>query len=227
MSEPENAPLPLIRHALLRDQVYNLLRTQVLDGTLPPGSRLVEDELAERLGASRTPVREAMHRLMVEGLVVASKGRGLEVADVGPQELKEAIEIRLLLEKYAIGFAARLAAPEEIEQLRETCRLEKEYLREHPEKHLSELFQLNRNFHQQLVRCAHNQTLNYIVSQLLNNSVYRFYALGDLQNLHKFAASHLHLVDAIERHDVQAAEAEITYHLELMGSILSPEIDET
>jgi len=143
MSEPENAPLPLIRHALLRDQVYNLLRTQVLDGTLPPGSRLVEDELAERLGASRTPVREAMHRLMVEGLVVASKGRGLEVADVGPQELKEAIEIRLLLEKYAIGFAARLAAPEEIEQLRETCRLEKEYLREHPEKHLSELFQLN------------------------------------------------------------------------------------
>lgn len=221
MDQESNGHSPLVRSVLLRDQVYNLLRTKMLKGIFPPGFRLVEDELAEQLEVSRTPIREAIHRLMVEGLVVASKGRGLEVANVGHEELMDAIDVRLLLEKYAVRLAAKLATSEEIEQLKSICLQEQECLREDPEKCLAELFQINRRFHEQLVACAHNKTLNFIVGQVLSNSVYRFYALGDRQNLRTFSASHVRLVDAIESHNAEAAEAEISYHFELMEKILS------
>ena len=214
---------PLVRSVLLRNQVYNLLRSHLLQGKYPPGTHLVEDELAEQLGASRTPIREAMHRLMVEGLVVQSEGRGLRVADVGQEDMKEAMDIRLLLEKYAVNLAARYATAEEIAELRATCLQEQEYLHQNHEKYLDEITQLNRKFHEQLVNCSHNRMLNYVVSQLLGNVLYRLFALGEPENLKTFAASHLKLVEAIERHDAEAAEKEITYHIGLMGNILKPE----
>src|SRR5512138_187736 len=132
MDREDISHTPLIRSVLLRDQVYNLLRTRMLKGVFPPGYRLVEDELAEQLEVSRTPIREAIHRLMVEGLVVASKGRGLEVANVAHQDLMDAIDIRLLLEKYASRLAARLATTEEISKLKLICTQEQQCLNVDP-----------------------------------------------------------------------------------------------
>lgn len=90
----------------ISERVYDDLREQILDWTLPPGAPLGEVELASRLGVSRTPLRTALSRLVADGLAVARSGRGVSVAQVSVRDLREVFELRAALE----GQAARLAA---------------------------------------------------------------------------------------------------------------------
>ncbi len=89
------------------DRVYTRLRADILDGVHPPGARLGEAELAERTGSSRTPVREALRRLEVEGLVEVLPHRGARVPDWTPEDLEEIYDLRMLLE----GAAAAAPPP--------------------------------------------------------------------------------------------------------------------
>ena len=90
----------------ISERVYEDLREQILDWTLPPGAPLGEVELASRLGVSRTPLRTALSRLVADGLAVARAGRGVSVAQVSVRDLRDVFELRTALE----GQAARLAA---------------------------------------------------------------------------------------------------------------------
>ncbi len=94
-------------HLPLRSVVQDELRRMILSGELPPGSRLVEDRLAERLGVSRNPVREAIRVLSAEGFVEVLPRRGAVVASMGQAEVAELFDARMALET----LAARLAAP--------------------------------------------------------------------------------------------------------------------
>ena len=89
----------------LRDVVFNTLRQAILKGELKPGERLLEIALAERLGVSRTPVREAMRKLEQEGLVVMIPRRGAQVASITEKDLNDVLEVRIALENVAIGGA--------------------------------------------------------------------------------------------------------------------------
>ena len=86
----------------LRDVVFNTLRQAILKGELKPGERLLEIALAERLGVSRTPVREAMRKLEQEGLVVMIPRRGAQVASITEKDLNDVLEVRITLENMAI-----------------------------------------------------------------------------------------------------------------------------
>lgn len=86
---------------LLSDQVYAMVRGMVLDGSLPPGTRIVESEIARRLGVSQAPVREAIKRLAFEGLVSVVPRRGSYITQISEAEAQDAREVRALLEESA------------------------------------------------------------------------------------------------------------------------------
>ena len=91
----------------LRDVVFNTLRQAILKGELAPGERLMEIQLAEKLGVSRTPIREAIRKLELEGLVLMIPRKGAEVAKISEKSLKDVLEVRRSLEELAIELACQ------------------------------------------------------------------------------------------------------------------------
>lgn len=103
----------------LRDVVFNTLRQAILKGELAPGERLMEIQLAERLGVSRTPIREAIRKLELEGLVLMIPRKGAEVAKISEKSLRDVLEVRRSLEELAIELACQRMTEEEIIELQE------------------------------------------------------------------------------------------------------------
>ena len=102
----------------LRDVVFNTLRKAILKGELKPGERLMEIALAERLGVSRTPVREAMRKLELEGLVVMIPRRGAQVANITEKDLNDVLEVRRALDALGAELACERITGEEIRELK-------------------------------------------------------------------------------------------------------------
>src|SRR5712692_5955504 len=105
-------------HANISDGVYEFLRRRILDHEYPPGYRFDLSGLADELGISRTPIREAMHRLEAEGLVDILPRRGTFVTTIELQEIAEGFDVRCALERFAAEIAACVATDEEIAHLR-------------------------------------------------------------------------------------------------------------
>ena len=98
----------------LRDVVFNTLRQAILKGELEPGERLMEMQLAEQLGVSRTPIREAMRKLELEGLVLMIPRKGAVVAEITEKSLRDVLEVRKALEELAVRLACEKIQDEEI-----------------------------------------------------------------------------------------------------------------
>ena len=105
----------------LRDVVFNTLRQEILTGKLKPGERLMEIHLANKLGVSRTPIREAIRKLELEGLVIMIPRRGAEVAQITWKNLKDVLEVRRALDVLAIELACDRMTEEELRALNEAC----------------------------------------------------------------------------------------------------------
>ena len=103
----------------VRERVLGALRQEIIAGSLRPGDRLVERELAERFGVSRVPVREAIRALVAEGFVLFETPRRTVVRPLSPTDVIELFELREALEVYAAGLAAARATPEDLAELRE------------------------------------------------------------------------------------------------------------
>ena len=105
----------------LRDVVFQTLRQAILRGTLQPGERLMEIHLAQKLGVSRTPVREAIRMLQLDGLVTMVPRRGAVVAEITISDLEDVLEVRAALEELAARKACQNMTPERLTRLRETA----------------------------------------------------------------------------------------------------------
>ena len=105
----------------LRDVVFNTLRKAILTGELKPGERLMEIHLANRLGVSRTPIREAIRKLELEGLVTMIPRRGAEVAQITEKSMKDVLEVRRALDALCAELACERITEEEKQQLKEAC----------------------------------------------------------------------------------------------------------
>lgn len=103
----------------LRDVVFNTLRQAILRGELKPGERLMEIQLANKLGVSRTPIREAIRKLELEGLVLMIPRKGAEVADITEKSLRDVLEVRKVLEELSVQLACEKITEEEIAELKE------------------------------------------------------------------------------------------------------------
>ncbi len=187
---------------------YDLLLAAIDEGAFRPGDRLVETELADRFGVSRTPVREALQRLETQG-VLARDGRSLVVAHLDHDQLGELHVVRAELEGLAARLAAQHAAPEELRVLREMLRQDRA-LADRPES----LARANRRFHRQIHLASHNR---YLVQQL--EAVHRSMALVAATTLavpgraERALEEHAAIVAAIAARDGEAADAAIRSHI--------------
>ena len=147
----------------LSEVVTERIRGRILDGTLKPGERLVEDRLSAELGVSRVPVREALRGLSAEGLVTLLPRRGATVVEVTPESVAELVEVRALLE----GLNARLAAqrhdPEIVAQLQETLARGNEAAKTGTAE---EVARLNAEFHERLAEASRNSVLSEVMRGL-------------------------------------------------------------
>ena len=149
--------------ASLSRVVGEQIRGRILDGSLRPGERLVEDRLSSELGVSRVPVREALRSLSAEGLVTLLPRRGATVVEVTPEDVAELVEVRALLE----GLNARLAAqrhdPEIVAQLRDTLERGNAAAEDGTAEVLA---RLNAEFHERLAEASRNSVLSDVMRGL-------------------------------------------------------------
>jgi DNA-binding GntR family transcriptional regulator len=187
---------------------YSLILDAIDAGLYKPGARMVESELAERFGVSRTPIREALQRLETQSLLIRD-GRSLIVASLDHNQLAELYAVRAELEGLAARLAAQHAAPEEVRVLREMV--------EDDRKRLSdpgELARANRRFHKQIHLASHNR---YLVQQL--DLVHRTMALLATSSLavegrsETAVAEHDAIVTAIEERNGDAADEALRAHI--------------
>jgi DNA-binding GntR family transcriptional regulator len=191
------------------DLVYDALRDAIWEGHIGRGERVREEEVARRLGVSRTPVREALQRLQQRGLLVNRVGRGLIVAELGKREVIELYAMREILEGSAARFAAQHAAGPEIDIL---YRLQRD-LADAPDDALL-LVKLNRRFHQAIYDAAHNQYLTQTLDALHDSMALLHSTTFRAPNRRRESDDeHRRIVVAIERHDADQAEAIAREHI--------------
>ncbi|SNS79200.1 transcriptional regulator, GntR family [Anaerovirgula multivorans] len=154
----------------LREIVFQYLREAILEGKLEPGRRLMEIQLAEELGVSRTPVREAIRKLELEGLVIMVARKGAYVADVSVKDMIDVLEIRGALEGLAASLAAERMTDDDIEALKEIAN---EFKRCHLEKNIEGMVEKDIEFHEKIFVSTRNEKL-YQISLSLREQVYRF-----------------------------------------------------
>ncbi|AWI84864.1 GntR family transcriptional regulator [Alloyangia pacifica] len=187
---------------------YTLILEAIDQGVYRPGDRLVESELAERFGVSRTPIREALQRLETQSLL-ARDGRSLIVASLDHNQMAELYVVRTELEGLAARLAARHATEEEVQVLRDMVEDDRALLNDP-----AALARANRRFHRMIQLASHNR---YLVQQL--DLVHRSMALMATTSLAaegrgtNALAEHAAIVDAIARRDEAAADKALREHI--------------
>ena len=154
----------------LRDVVFNTLRKAILKGELKPGERLMEIALAERLGVSRTPVREAMRKLELEGLVVMIPRRGAQVANITEKDLNDVLEVRMALENLSIENACARMTEEQLDELWKAARNFEDTM---SEGNLVRLAEADVALHEVIYKSSDNRRLNQVLNNL-REQIYRY-----------------------------------------------------
>ena len=187
---------------------YTLILEAIDRGDIKPGQRLVETDLADRLGVSRTPVREALQRLEAQD-VVAREGRSLRVATLDHDQLGELYEVRGVVEGLAARLAARHAAPEEIEVLQQMVEADRKFI-----GNPTELALANRTFHRQLHRASHNRYLSQMLQGMRRTmALMSSTTLGTVERGTEALQEHARIVEAIAARDEMAAQAAAEVHI--------------
>jgi len=192
------------------DFVYESLRNAIWEGRFARGERIREEDIANSLGVSRTPVRQALQQLQQRGLLVTSPGRGLAVVQLSNKQIFDLYAMREILEGSAARFAAQHATDAEVQVL---YRLQKQLSVEGHDA--LALVTLNRRFHQHIYAATHNQylldTLDVLNDSmaLLHNLTFRMPTRHQQSDI-----EHLHIVQAIERRDPDGAESAARLHIE-------------
>lgn len=210
-AEQLSPPLPLPEKASVPrgELVYRQIRDAIQSGGLTPGTRMREVELAQWLGTSRTPVREALGRLLNDGLVANDPNRGMIVTELDHQMVDELYVMREVLEGTAAGLAARHATEAETVLLRRLAERDRT-IGDNP----AELSSNNKAFHDALYQSAHNRYLLKTLSTLRESMALLGHTTLALPGRSGTAIDeHDEIVSAIERRDAAAAEAAARSHI--------------
>lgn len=203
----------------LRDSVYAALKGMIVTGQLPPGARATENELAEKLKVSRTPVREALSRLERDGLVVGRPRQGYIVKEFDLTTFREAFEIRELLDGYATELATEKITVEEKEQLRDLVR-ECDRLAKRPNPSQEDMFQelqVGLEIHRTLARIGGNEMLCSLLDSIIDKCQhYVWMELLWLDEWHMAREEHRQIVEAVCAGD--AARAGLLARQHVRGS---------
>jgi DNA-binding GntR family transcriptional regulator len=220
------APLPPVGdgHERLADRVFEALRVAIHDGRLPAGSRLRQEALAEELGVSRTPLREALLRLERSGLVRSIPRRGWVVAGLTRETIRHLYEARQVIEAHAVARSAQA------QTRRSLADLERAYasLVEAAERSLLESFQAHREFHRELVRAYDNDVLKEELERLYDRDaslpMFALYS-RDREALRSMAREHEELVEAVRSRDPDEAREAVVRHISRSLARVEAEFD--
>ncbi|QIE57251.1 GntR family transcriptional regulator [Pikeienuella piscinae] len=196
------------------EQAYASIRGDIISGALAPGERLTEQRLAEELGLSRTPVRQAITRLTHEGFVERGRGYDTRVAPFPVDEAEQIFEIRKQLECYAARRAAQNATEEEVAALREVCARTRRFTPPRTEADFEEISRANERFHRLIAEAARSPRLIALLAVAVDvGMVARTYRMYSEADLIRSARHHDELTDAIAAHSPAWAEAVMAAHV--------------
>lgn len=205
--------LNLDNYKPLRDVVFENLRTAILEGNLKAGQRLMEVQLADQLGVSRTPIREAIRKLELEGLVVMLPRKGAYVANMSFKDLIDVLEIRSSLEGLAASLAAERRRDEDIAELE---RVAKEFETCVRETDVDGVLKKDVEFHEKIFLMANNKKLYQLITSLWEQ-VHRFRVtyVSNYEASLSLVEEHNRILEAIKAGDCELAKKYATEHIEL------------
>lgn len=196
----------------LREVVFHTLREAILTGELEPGEHLMEVKLADKLGVSRTPVREAIRKLELEGLVVMTPRRSAEVAKITKEDLIDVLEVRKVLEGLAIELSCKNRSEEDIIKLKENLKSFKLYINKNS---VTEIATTDVQFHEIIYNSTGNRRLNQILYNLREQMYrYRLEYIKDRQTRKNLILEHDEIIQSIEERNVERAKKAILIHIE-------------
>ncbi len=205
-------PINFDSYQPLREIVCENLRDAIKKGILEPGERLMEVQLADELGISRTPVREAIRKLEQEGYVIMMPRRGTYVSNISEGDVKEIFEIRSALESLAAGLAARRIEQNELEDLQSLLNEIEGYIKQN---NIEKIVETDVKFHGLLYQVSRNNRLVGIINNLKEQLArFRTLSMSYPGRLQATFEEHSEMVEAISNGDVSSARDAAERHME-------------
>lgn len=207
----------------LRDVVFNTLRQGILRGELKPGERLMEIHLADQLGVSRTPIREAIRMLELEGLVIMMPRKGAMVASISKEDLKDVLEVRKALDRLAVSLACERITPDGLASLRAAATYFKDVTKTLDSTKIAEADVV---FHDEIHKASGNKRLSVMVSNLAERIYrYRFEYIKESYDCVQLIEEHDEIVKCIEKGDKEGAVAAIDRHIDNQESSIIKQLE--
>lgn len=196
----------------LRDVVFNTLRQAILTGELKPGERLMEIHLANKLGVSRTPIREAIHKLELEGLVIMIPRRGAEVAQITEKSMSDVLEVRRAVDALCVELACDRICEEELDALKKACDNFEEAVKT---KDVKVIAQADVDLHDIIVQATRNQRLVQLINNLSEQMYrYRFEYIKDFSQHDRVIEEHRMIYESMCNKDKEAATEAAKTHID-------------
>jgi GntR family transcriptional regulator, rspAB operon transcriptional repressor len=196
----------------LRDRAYQEIKRRINKMEFRPGAYLNEAQISRTLRIGRTPVHQALDRLMLEGLVQVIPRKGVMVETISLDQVLQIIDVRLVNEPFCVGLAAERATPVEVSQFRALLDSAGPLIRARDRE---QLMDLDRQFHWKISLAAKNAVLADTISRLHDRSLrFWFISLGDDLQLRRVDEEHRAILDAIARRDALGASDAMRHHIE-------------
>ena len=196
----------------LRDVVFNTLRQAILRGEMEPGERLMEIQLAQKLGVSRTPIREAIRKLELEGLVIMIPRKGAEVAHITEKDMKDVLEVRSTLEELVVELAIKNVTDEKIEELKCANKVFESAI---VSKDAVNIVEADVKFHDILYSMTNNARLIQIINNLREQMYrYRLEYIKDADKRQILMVEHEHILKALTLRHIQEAKMAVREHID-------------
>lgn len=206
----------------LREQAYAAIKQRIITFRYEPGHYLNENSVSKDLGIGRTPVHQALNRLMLEGLVEVIPRKGVIVKPVSLHEVKQIVEARLGVEPYAVRIAVDRAHAHHLERLREILDTATSALKD---RDVERLMELDRDFHGTIAAATGNPVLSEVLSNLHDRSLRLwFISLNDQKHLLGVQSEHQEIFDAICHRDADLAAERMSAHIQAFGDNVSQQI---
>ncbi|MCF7941209.1 MAG: GntR family transcriptional regulator [Spirochaetia bacterium] len=195
----------------IKDQVYEVLKANIVNGSLTPGQRIQELQIAKELNVSRSPVRNAINQLIGEGLLESVPNKSVFVRKISEHDIIEAYEFRLIIELYAVRKVAENRSEQIAQRLREFRTLFTTHA--HIED-LAEYLKIDSDFHQYLVESAGNTIISEALTKVsMLITPFRIYALSSPKRFYESVDEHIRVIEALLDHDGEQAVTCCANHL--------------
>ena len=208
-------------HKPLREMVYEELKIQILKGSIIPGTRMMEVELAEEMGVSRTPIREAIRKLEKEGLVTIEPRRGAYASMISTEDMVEILEVRQDLEGLAAYFAANRMSDEQMKELKEVSNSYNEAVKRGK---MEDMIKYDTRFHHIIVESCRNKILVQMIEQLQELVLrFRYIYYDNFRRAENMPEEHEAIVAAISEGNADKARAAADIHIDRLKELVVKE----